>query len=121
MERVVIGRNVVILHVEPRRLVLQEVADMIYQTLPEDIVVDRREGGDDAVKQEDSAQRGQKSERRIRGCGGIGNGIDEKLKNIESDKRKEALQQLVEYSAAKRPGVTRPHHQQGFPKILHRI
>ena len=90
MESVVIGGIVVVLHVEPCGLTLDQVADIVYQTLPQHVVVHRVEGGHNTVNQEYSTH-GQKvilhmaGSKRHLAAGGdsYGNGINEQLEEIE--------------------------------------
>ena len=119
VERVVIGGRVVVLHVEPRRLPLEEVAHMIDEALGEVVVVDAVEGGNDAVEQEDAAHGEQQRERgELRA--GKSDGVNQELENVEVDERQHALQEDIEDAEPERASAALAYHHQSLPKILHR-
>ena len=82
-----VGGGVVVLHVEPRRLVLEQVADVVDEALPEDVVVDAAERVDYTVEQEDETHDDEEShcletKATVTGDGGGGDRIDEQLEDV---------------------------------------
>ena len=125
VEGVVVGGGVVVLHVEPRRLVLEQVADVVDEALSEDVVVDAAERVDYTVEQEDTAHGEEKVERgelKTEGSEletGLLDTVYEELEDVEVDQRQQALDRYVEDTQPEGARAATPDHHEGTPEVFH--
>lgn len=108
-----IGGIVVVLHVEPRGLVLEQIAEVVDETLGEHVIVDGTEGCNNTVGKKYTTHGKEISNE----CGGIAssgdpllNTVDKEFEEIKVNQRKHALEDLIDEMAQKRAWVAGMDH-----------
>lgn len=108
-----IGGIVVVLHVEPRGLVLEQIAEVVDEALGEHIIVDSTEGCNNTVGKKYTTH----GKEIANECGGIAtsgdpllNTVDKEFEEIKVNQRKHALEDLIDEMAQKRAWVAGMDH-----------
>ena len=110
MEGVVVLGLVEERHVEGGGLVLDAVADVVNQTLREDVVVDAVKDSDEAVEQKNATKERQILIGNLR----LGDGIHKHLDDLEVDKGQQAQERNIDDFAPKTSWRTGPDQLQSL-------